>query len=60
MGCMQFSHTLQLKPGTKSVAIALVNNSGEKVTIKKGDLHRVALKLPMCGPTILGTMHEYR
>ena len=25
-----------VKPGTKRVAIALVNNSGEKVTIKKG------------------------
>ena len=25
-----------VKPGTKRVAIALVNNSGEKVTLKKG------------------------
>ena len=25
-----------VKPGTKRVAVALVNNSGEKVTIKKG------------------------
>ena len=25
-----------VKPGTKRVAVALVNNSGEKVTLKKG------------------------
>ena len=33
-------HTIEsyttVKPGTKRVAIALVNNSGEKVTLKKG------------------------
>ena len=29
------SYTM-VKPGTKRVAVALVNNSGEKVTIKKG------------------------
>ena len=26
-----------VKPGTKRVAVALVNNLGEKVTIKKGN-----------------------
>ena len=29
------SYTM-VKPGTKRVAVALVNNSGEKVTLKKG------------------------
>ena len=36
MGVHAIESYTTVKPGTKSVAIALVNNSGEKVTIKKG------------------------
>ena len=36
MMCMQLSHTQTVKLGTKRVAVALVNNSGEKVTPKNG------------------------
>ena len=40
-----------IKTGTKRVAVALVNNSGEKVTIKKGTVVgrlKAANAVPIC------------
>ena len=56
-------HTIEsyttVKPGTKRVAIALVNNSGEKVTLKKGT--KIGwLKAANVVPPFSCTMDEYR
>ena len=49
---------ITVKLGTKGVAVALVNNSGEKATLKKGT--RIGqLKAANVVPLSLGTMYEF-
>ena len=51
------SYTM-VKLGTKRVAVALVNNSGEKIILKKGT--KIGwLKAANVGSPFFCTMHEY-